>query len=91
MHAVIGDGRVLFFLEAQNLVTNCTRNLAKSTTKYHVTGIGLENYIMAFIRLHLKKEILLSLLMSCRPNAIKSRKIKMDRLGNEEENGIFPP
>lgn len=43
---------------------NCARNLAKSTTKYYVTVYGLENYIMALIRLHFKKEILLSLLKS---------------------------
>lgn len=82
---------VFSFIEVKNLVTNCTRNLAKSTTKYHVTGNGLNNYIMALIRLHLEKEILLSLLKSCRPNAIKSRKIKMHRLSDEEENDIFPP
>lgn len=56
--------RVFFFLGVQSLVTNCARNLAKSTTTYYVTVYGLENYIMAFIRLHFKKEILLSLLKS---------------------------
>lgn len=81
---------VFSFIEVKNLVTNCARNLAKST-KYHLTGNGLNNYIMALIRLHLEKEILLSLLKSCRPNAIKSRKIKMHRLSDEEENDIFPP
>lgn len=37
---------VFSFIEVKNLVTNCARNLAKSTTKYHVTGNGLNNYIM---------------------------------------------
>lgn len=52
-----GDGTVeaFFFLGVQTFVTYCARNLAKSTTKYYVTVYGLENYIMAFIRLHFKK------------------------------------
>lgn len=61
-----GDGtvEVFFFLGVQNFVTYCARNLAKSTTKYYVTVYGLENYTRAFIRLHFKKGILLSLLKS---------------------------
>lgn len=54
--------RVFFFLGVQNFVTNCARNLAKSTTKYYVTVYGLENYIMAFTRLHFKKRNLSKLI-----------------------------